>query len=239
MSAKKRIIIKFMIFIVLLVVIFKLIDLQFLKKSDYIFLLQGLWVTVQITFCGVLLGVVLGVLLAFLRYLKNPIVDIIIEEYVDILRGIPVTIQLLIFAYFILSGVIQSKFLIAVIGFGINSSAYVSEIIRSGIESLDKGQMEAARALGMPYPMAMGEIIIPQAVRNILPALVNEFIALFKETSVVGLVLVNMFDLTFASKALQSRYYRPEPYILAGIIYYICVKLFSIFAGTLERKLKK
>ena len=239
MSAKKRIIIKFMIFIVLLVLIFKLIDLQFLKKSDYVFLLQGLWVTVQITFCGVLLGVVLGVLLAFLRYLKNPIVDIIIEEYVDILRGIPVTIQLLIFAYFILSGVIQSKFLIAVIGFGINSSAYVSEIIRSGIESLDKGQMEAARALGMPYPMAMGEIIIPQAVRNILPALVNEFIALFKETSVVGLVLVNMFDLTFASKALQSRYYRPEPYILAGIIYYICVKLFSIFAGTLERKLKK
>ena len=239
MSAKKRIIIKFVIFIVLLVLIFKLIDLQFLKKSDYVFLLQGLWVTVQITFCGVLLGVVLGVLLAFLRYLKNPIVDIIIEEYVDILWGIPVTIQLLIFAYFILSGVIQSKFLIAVIGFGINSSAYVSEIIRSGIESLDKGQMEAARALGMPYPMAMGEIIIPQAVRNILPALVNEFIALFKETSVVGLVLVNMFDLTFASKALQSRYYRPEPYILAGIIYYICVKLFSIFAGTLERKLKK
>ena len=239
MSSKKRIIIKFLIFTILLLVIFKLIDLRFLKKSDYVFLLQGLWVTVQITFCGVLLGVVLGVLLAFLRYLKNPIVDIIIEEYVDILRGIPVTIQLLIFAYFILSGVIQSKFLIAVIGFGINSSAYVSEIIRSGIESLDKGQMEAARALGMPYPMAMGEIIIPQAVRNILPALVNEFIALFKETSVVGLVLVNMFDLTFASKALQSRYYRPEPYILAGIIYYICVKLFSIFAGTLERKLKK
>lgn len=239
MSSKKRIIIKFLIFTILLLVIFKLIDLRFLKKSDYVFLLQGLWVTVQITFCGVLLGVVLGVLLAFLRYLKNPVVDIIIEEYVDILRGIPVTIQLLIFAYFILSGVIQSKFLIAVIGFGINSSAYVSEIIRSGIESLDKGQMEAARALGMPYPMAMGEIIIPQAVRNILPALVNEFIALFKETSVVGLVLVNMFDLTFASKALQSRYYRPEPYILAGIIYYICVKLFSIFAGTLERKLKK
>ena len=239
MSAKMRILIKFIIFIILLTIIFKIIDLRFLKESDYIFLLQGLCVTVQITFCGVLLGVVLGVLLAFLRYLKNPIVDIIIEEYVDILRGIPVTIQLLIFAYFILSGVIQSKFLIAVIGFGINSSAYVSEIIRSGIESLDKGQMEAARALGMPYPMAMGEIIIPQAVRNILPALVNEFIALFKETSVVGLVLVNMFDLTFASKALQSRYYRPEPYILAGIIYYICVKLFSIFAGTLERKLKK
>lgn len=239
MSSKMRILIKFIIFIVLLTIIFKIIDLQFLKKSDYIFLLQGLWITVQITFCGVLLGVVLGVLLAFLRYLKNPIVDIIIEEYVDILRGIPVTIQLLIFAYFILNGVIQSKFLIAVIGFGINSSAYVSEIIRSGIESLDKGQMEAARALGMPYPMAMIQIIIPQAIRNILPALVNEFIALFKETSVVGLVLINMFDLTFASKALQSKYYKPEPYILAGVIYYICVKLFSIFAGTLERKLKK
>ncbi|MBP9477342.1 MAG: amino acid ABC transporter permease [Sebaldella sp.] len=239
MSAKMRILIKFIIFIILLTIIFKIIDLRFLKESDYIFLLQGLWITIQITFCGVLLGVVLGVLLAFLRYLKNPIVDIIIEEYVDILRGIPVTIQLLIFAYFILNGVIQSKFLIAVIGFGINSSAYVSEIIRSGIESLDKGQMEAARALGMPYPMAMIQIIIPQAVRNILPALVNEFIALFKETSVVGLVLINMFDLTFASKALQSKYYKPEPYILAGVIYYICVKLFSIFAGTLERKLKK
>ncbi len=239
MSAKMRILIKFIIFIILLTIIFKIIDLRFLKESDYIFLLQGLWITIQITFCGVLLGVVLGVLLAFLRYLKNPIVDIIIEEYVDILRGIPVTIQLLIFAYFILNGVIQSKFLIAVIGFGINSSAYVSEIIRSGIESLDKGQMEAARALGMPYPMAMIQIIIPQAVRNILPALVNEFIALFKETSVVGLVLIIMFDLTFASKALQSKYYKPEPYILAGVIYYICVKLFSIFAGTLERKLKK
>ena len=99
--------------------------------------------------------------------------------------------------------------------------------------------MEAARALGMPYSMSMFEIIIPQAVRNILPALINEFIALFKETSVVGLVLINMYDLTFASKALQSKYYKPEPYILAGIIYYICVKLFSIFAGTLERKLKK
>jgi polar amino acid transport system permease protein len=239
MTGKTRILIKMLIFVILLVLIFKTIDLSFLKKSDCIFLLQGLWVTIQITICGVLLGVILGTLIAFLRYLNNPVIDTIIEEYVDILRGIPVTIQLLIFAYFILSGVIQSKFLIAVIGFGINSSAYVSEIIRSGIESLDKGQMEAARALGMPYSMSMFEIIIPQAVRNILPALINEFIALFKETSVVGLVLINMYDLTFASKALQSKYYKPEPYILAGIIYYICVKLFSIFAGTLERKLKK
>ena len=119
----------------------------------------------------------------------------------------------------------------------LNAGAYMSEIVRGGIESVDKGQMEAAKAIGMPYGLSMWEIILPQAIRNILPSLVNEFIVLFKETSIVG--LISILDLTFKSKGLVATYFNSKPIFFAGAIYYVSVKIFSFFAKVLERKLKE
>ena len=142
--------------------------------------------------------------LAFFKFQKtnneivNMIKDVVIDEYVDIMRGTPMVLQLLILSVVI---AVFDNYWVAVIALGMNSAAYVEETVRSGIESIDKGQMEAARATGMPYRMAMNEIIMPQAVKNILPALVNEFINLFKETSIVG--YISVVDITMNSKSLQ------------------------------------
>ena len=132
----------------------------------------------------------------------------------------------MIFAYFILSGVVQSKFLIAVIGFGINSSAYVSEIIRSGIESLDKGQMEAARSLGLPYKHAMRKVVLPQAVKNMIPAILNQFIISLKDTSL--LTIIGVPELTGNGKTISAANYKYfETYLIIGIMYYVIIKVLS------------
>lgn len=196
--------------------------------------------TLGLTVGGATIGILLGMMLAFFKFQKtknevvNMIKDIIIDEYVDIMRGTPMVLQLLILSVVI---VIFNNYWIAVIALGLNSAAYVEETVRSGIESIDKGQMEAARATGMPYRMAMNEIIMPQAVKNILPALVNEFITLFKETSVVG--YISVMDVTMNSKSLQAAYYSVKPILFTGIIYYISVKLFSFIGKRLEMRLKE
>ena len=160
--------------------------------------------------------------------------DVVIDEYVDIMRGTPMVLQLLILSVVI---AVFDNYWVAVIALGMNSAAYVEETVRSGIESIDKGQMEAARATGMPYRMAMNEIIMPQAVKNILPALVNEFINLFKETSIVG--YISVVDITMNSKSLQAVYYSVKPILFTGVVYYVSVKLFSFIGKRLEMRLKK
>ncbi|MFW5613794.1 MAG: amino acid ABC transporter permease [Campylobacter hyointestinalis] len=203
------------------------------QKGAYV---DSYFTTLGLTFSGIFIGIVLGFILAFLKFLNIKILSFIIDEYIDIVRGTPVLLQLMIFAFVILA-TLSDNFYAAVIALGLNSSAYVAEIVRSGINSVDKGQMEAARAMGLSYSVSMRQIIFPQAVKNILPALANEFISLFKETSVVG--LIGIFDLTMQSKSLQATLFSPEPILFAGVIYYANVKLFSLLAKLLENRLNK
>ncbi|MBT0612824.1 amino acid ABC transporter permease [Campylobacter hyointestinalis] len=203
------------------------------QKGAYV---DSYFTTLGLTFGGIFIGIVLGFILAFLKFLNIKILSFIIDEYIDIVRGTPVLLQLMIFAFVILA-TLSDNFYAAVIALGLNSSAYVAEIVRSGINSVDKGQMEAARAMGLSYSVSMRKIIFPQAVKNILPALANEFISLFKETSVVG--LIGIFDLTMQSKSLQATLFSPEPILFAGVIYYANVKLFSLLAKLLENRLNK
>ncbi len=203
------------------------------QKGAYV---DSYFTTLGLTFGGIFIGIVLGFILAFLKFLNIKILSFIIDEYIDIVRGTPVLLQLMIFAFVILA-TLSDNFYAAVIALGLNSSAYVAEIVRSGINSVDKGQMEAARAMGLSYSVSMRQIIFPQAVKNILPALANEFISLFKETSVVG--LIGIFDLTMQSKSLQATLFSPEPILFAGVIYYANVKFFSLLAKLLENRLNK
>lgn len=198
--------------------------------------LKSYMVTLTLTICGILIGIIVGFTLAFLRFLKIKFLTFIIDEYIDIIRGTPLVLQLLIFAYVIFAFLDENLY-IAIITLGLNSSAYIAEIVRSGINSVDKGQMEAARAMGLNYFNSMKQIIIPQATKNILPALANEFISLFKETSVVG--FISVIDITMQSKSFQAMLYNPKPIIFTGLVYYVSVKIFSLFVKKLEKGLNK
>lgn len=207
-----------------------------ITKTELMFYLKSYGVTLGLTLGGGLIGITFGIILAYLRFQKIRIVEFIIDEYIDIMRGTPMVLQLLIFSVVIFA-TWTNNFYVAVITLGLNSAAYVAEIVRSGIESIDKGQMEAARAIGMPFKMSMDEIILPQAIKNILPALVNEFITLFKETSIVG--YISVMDITMNSKSLQATYYSAKPIIFTGVVYYISVKIFSLLSKRLEGKLRE
>lgn len=208
-------------------------DLSHAQKTSYF---RAYLITLKLTFGGISIGIILGFALAFLKFLNIKIVNFIIDEYVDIIRGTPILLQLMIFAFIIFASWSNSLYA-AIIALGLNSSAYVSEIVRSGINAIDKGQMEAARAMGLDYKTSMKEVVFPQAIKNILPSLANEFISLFKETSVVG--LIGIFDLTMLSKSLQAVLYNPKPIIFAGVIYYTNVKIFSFIVKFFEKRLNQ
>ncbi len=213
----------------------------FVDTNGYIRLLNGLWVTLYISFLAVILGVILGFIVAFMRLSKdrrgkNTVASVIAGIYIDIIRGTPAVVQLLIM-YMV---IFQSKLgtVAAVVTFGINSGAYVSEIIRAGITAVDKGQMEGGRSLGFSYFETMKYIIIPQAIKNILPALGNEFITLIKETAIVGYVAIA--DLTKASDFIISRTYETFlPLLAIAIIYYLIVKILTKCLAIFERRLRR
>ena len=207
-----------------------------LNEAQRLAYLKSYGVTLGLTIGGTAIGVTLGFILAFLKFLKIKILSFLIDEYVDILRGTPIILQLLIFSVVIFA-TWSDNFYVALIALGLNSSAYVAEIVRSGINSVDKGQMEAARAMGLNYYVSMREVVFPQATKNILPALANEFISLFKETSVVG--YISVIDITMQSKSLQAVFYSPEPVIFTGIVYYVSVKFFTFLVKILERRLNR
>lgn len=204
----------------------------FIDGYRYQYVLQGLTFSVGVTAFSAILGVILGVFIALLRLSKFKLIAIL---YIDLIRGTPAVVQLLILANIVFAGFRDIPiFLVAGIAFGINSSAYVAEIIRAGIEGLDKGQMEASRALGMSYPVAMKEVIIPQAIRKILPALVSEFITLLKETSIVG--FIGGVDLLRSANIITSQTYRGvEPLLLVGFIYLILVGIFTKIMRGVEK----
>ena len=238
---KTRKIIKTSFFVAVVVITVLLVFPHDMQPHEWEIYASSYFVTtLGLTVGGAAIGILLGMLLAFLKFQKtnieilDMIKDVIIDEYVDIMRGTPMVLQLLTLSFVV---VILNNYWIALIALGLNSAAYVEETIRSGIESIDKGQMEAARATGMPYRMAMNEIVMPQAIKNILPALLNEFINLFKETAVVG--YISVVDITMNSKSLQAVYYSVKPILFTGLVYYISVKLFSFIGKRLEMRLKE
>ena len=180
---------------------------NFIEQDRWHYLVNGLGTTLMITFFAVLIGMVLGFIIAIIRFThdktgKMVIPNIICKVYLTVIRGTPVVVQLLIIYFVIFASVPISKIFVAVIAFGINSGAYVAEIVRSGIASIDDGQFEAGRSLGLNYRQTMTTIILPQAFKNVLPALANECIVLLKETSVSGYIAVQ--DLTKGGDIIRS-----------------------------------
>lgn len=207
----------------------------------YEYILNGLTTTVIIAFFAVIIGIIIGTLVSLIRNnyevnKKGKILNKICEIYVNVIRGTPVILQLMIIYYVIFKSVNINITLVGIIAFGINSGAYVSEIIRSGINSIDKGQLEAGLSLGLNYHKTMKLIILPQAIKNILPALGNEFITLLKETSVGA--YIGILELTKASDIISSRTYDYFfPLIIVAIIYLIMTLGLSKLVNLMERRL--
>ena len=209
--------------------------------NRYKFILEGLFHTILIAFFAVIIGVLIGIIIALIRNKyeetgKLKVLNTVAKAYVNIIRGTPVVLQLMIIYYVIFKSVDVSTILVGVLAFGINSGAYVSEIIRSGINSISKGQSEAGYALGLEYGQIMRYIVLPQAIKNILPALGNEFITLLKETSVGA--YIGIVELTKASDIIASRTYDYFfPLLLIALIYLIMTLGLSKLVNVLERKL--
>ena len=214
--------------------------MNFIKDDRWHYIADGLKVTLIVTFCAVLIGVVLGFLLAIVRstYDKTgKLLNLICQIYITVIRGTPVVVQLLIIYFVIFASVDVSKTIVAILAFGMNSSAYVAEIFRSGIMAVDNGQFEAGRSLGFNYRQTMIYIIMPQAFKNVLPALGNEFIVLLKETSVAGYIALQ--DLTKGGDIIRSRTYDAlMPLMAVAIIYLVMVMIFSKLVSMLERRLR-
>lgn len=207
----------------------------------YKYIIEGLFNTILIAFFAVILGIVIGIIVSLIRnYYDNnkklKLLNFISICYVNIIRGTPVILQLMIIYYVIFKSVSINILIVGVLAFGINSGAYVSEIIRSGINSIDKGQMEAGLSLGLKYGTIMKSIILPQAIKNILPALGNEFITLLKETSVGA--YIGIIELTKASDIIASRTYDYFfPLIIVALIYLAMTLTLAKLITKLERKL--
>lgn len=209
--------------------------------NRYKYILEGLFNTITIAFFAVIIGVVIGIAIALIRNYydktnKLKLLNSISKLYVNIIRGTPVILQLMIIYYVIFKSVDINIVLVGILAFGINSGAYVSEIIRAGINSIDKGQMEAGYSLGFTYSKVMQYILMPQAIRNILPALGNEFITLLKETSVGA--YIGIIELTKASDIIASRTYDYFfPLIIIAMIYLVLTLGLSKLVNMMEAKL--
>ncbi|EFU77507.1 amino acid ABC transporter permease [Lachnoanaerobaculum saburreum] len=215
--------------------------LNFITDDRWMSLLRGLAVTLKVTFFAVILGFVLGFSVAIVRDVyentkKLKVLNFLCNVYLTVIRGTPVVVQLLIIYFVIFSSIKIDKSIAAVLAFGINSGAYQAEIFRSGINSIPKGQMEAGRSLGFNYRQTMVNIIMPQAIKNVLPTLGNEFIVLMKETSVAGYIALE--DLTKAGDIIRSRTYSAMmPFLAVALLYLIMVMFFSHLLKMFERRL--
>ena len=209
-----------------------------IKYSSYF--ITGLKSTLGLSIISVLIGIVIGSLLALMKLSKHKPLKWIAAVYIEVVRGTPMITQLFIvyFGSYVLFGLDMNPFIAGIIAVSLNSGAYVAEIIRSGIQSIDKGQMEAGRSLGMTQSMTMKEIIMPQAVKNILPALCNEFITVIKETSIVSVIGVT--DLMYNVNIVRGISFRPlEPLLIAAVIYFILTFGLSKAVNILEGKMKQ
>ena len=223
---------------------------NFIESDRWRYLWDGLGATLKVTFFALIVGVIIGIVVAIIRstHDKNikdmkgaskailKVLDLIARVYLTVIRGTPVVVQLMIMYYVVMVSS-TNKILVATLAFGMNSGAYVAEIFRSGIMSIDNGQFEAGRSLGFNFVQTMRYIIIPQAFKNVLTALANEFIVLLKETSVSGYVALH--DLTKGGDIIRSRTYDAfMPLIGVAIIYLVMVMFFTYLVGILERRLR-
>ena len=215
---------------------------NFIDDNRWRYITDGLKITLLVTVFAVLIGVVLGFLIAIVRTThdktgKLKILNAICKVYLTVIRGTPVVVQLMIIYFIIFGSVDISKVVVAIVAFGINSGAYVAEIFRSGIMSIDNGQFEAGRSLGFNYAQRMMYIVMPQAFKNVLPTLCNEFISLLKETSVSGYIALQ--DLTKGGDIIRSRTYDAfMPLIAVALIYLAMVMIFTKLVSLLERRLR-
>ena len=224
---------------------------NFIEGARWKYITNGLLVTLKVTFFAVLIGLVIGVVVAMIRSSYDQTKDelqpglgktlmtglnTIAQVYLTVIRGTPVVVQLLI-GYFVIFVSSTNTVLVAIMVFGINSGAYITEIIRGGIMSIDRGQFEAGRSIGFNYVQTMRHIIIPQAIKNVLPSLANEFIALMKETAVCG--YIGLMDLTKGGDVIRGRTFSAfMPLIAVALIYLILVIFFSWLISKLERRLR-
>lgn len=217
--------------------------LNFITDDRWKYILDGLGVTLKVTLFAGIVGILIGFLIAAVRSTydktgKLKLLNLVCNFYLTVIRGTPVVVQLLIIYFVVFGSVKIDKSLVAILAFGINSGAYVAEIFRSGIMSIDAGQFEAGRSLGFNYAQTMWYIIMPQAFKNVLPALCNEFIALLKETSVAGYIALQ--DLTKGGDIIRSRTYDAfMPLLAVALIYLILVIIFTKLIQMLERRLRQ
>ncbi len=210
----------------------------FIKEDRYKLLISGVGVTIKVSLLAIVLGILIGMLIALCNLSKKKLPRFFGGLYTDIIRGTPSVTQLMIIYFVIFASVNLDKWIIAAIAFGINSGAYVSEIIRAGILSIDKGQTEAGRSLGLSAYQTMTRIVIPQAVKNIFPALCNEFIVLIKETAIVG--YVGLMDIQKAGDFIKSATFIAfAPLIGTAVIYYVLIKILTLLLGRIEYRLRK
>lgn len=217
-------------------------QIAFMEGDRWKLYLDGLGITLQISLFAAILGVVIGIVVALMKLSvgkngKRSVLSFIAQAYIDVIRGTPSVLQLLIMWFIVMKGS-KNGILVAVLTFGINSGAYVSEIMRAGILAVDHGQMEAGRSLGLSKAQTMRYIILPQAVKSVLPPIGNEFIVLLKETAIVG--YVSLSDLTRTASQISSRTFEAfMPLIGAAIIYFVIIKILSKLIELLERRLRK
>lgn len=219
-------------------------NFEFLSKY-YQFFIDGTKITISISLCTLILGFMIGIIVCLGRISRSKIISFISGAYIEFLRGTPLLIQIYIIYFGLPSlgikfpdlGPISSDYIAAIFALSINSSAYIAEILRSGIQSIDKGQMEASRSLGLDYNMSMRYVIIPQALKNVLPALANEFIVLVKESSIASVIGIN--DLMYKADIVKgSTALAFEPLIVASIIYFVLTFSLSKLVGLIENKLE-
>ncbi|TCO74585.1 amino acid ABC transporter permease [Marinisporobacter balticus] len=212
-------------------------DIEFLAKY-YKFFISGTGITLFLSFFGVIFGVVIGVFLALMKLSEKPLIRMPATAYIEVVRGTPLLVQLFLIYIGLpkATGIAFPDLSLAIIAVSLNSAAYVAEIIRAGIQSIDKGQMEAARSLGMTHSVTMRYIIIPQAFKNILPALGNEFIVLVKESAIVS--VIGIHDLMYKADTVRGISYKPfAPLLIAAVIYFSITFTLSKLVGNLERRL--
>lgn len=216
---------------------------QFITQGGYKNVLLGLRNTLIIAVCGLLIGIVIGTIVAVVQVAgkRNKVakaISIVGDVYTTIFRGTPIIVQLLIFHYILFAGINIDGLYEAILVFGLNSGAYVAEIMRGGINSVDVGQLEAGRTLGLSYTTTMIRIVFPQAIKNVIPTLGNELIALTKDTSVAGYVAT--MDLTRAFRLIASaKYEYIVPYLMLALFYLVIVLIFTVVIRLVERRLKK
>ncbi|MCM3748359.1 amino acid ABC transporter permease [Paenibacillus pasadenensis] len=214
------------------------LDFSFFGEYSSYFL-DGAWMTLKLSVFGVLFGTLFGILFALMRLSRIWIVKFIASAYIEIIRGTPMLVQILIIHYGLTNfGINLPAFMSGVVALTINSAAYMAEVFRAGIQAIDKGQTEAARSLGMSRGMAMRLIVLPQAFRNMLPAIGNELIVIIKDSSLVS--VIGIAELLYNSRAVQSVTYLPmEPLLVAAAVYFVMTFTLSQLLNLLERRLGK